>query len=658
MDFFQQQDRARRKSFLMIFLFIAGVVCVFATIELTAYVILSDDLNHPQNPQKRQDAIEFLMEIGAGTLLLIVGSSIYRSWELRRGGGKYVAESLGGRLANPNGDIKERRLLNITEEMALASGMPVPSVYVLDDEPGINAFAAGNSPEDAVVAVTKGALYKLKRDELQGVIGHEFSHILNGDMRANIRLMGFIFGIYMIYLIGWMIFRSIFWISDSRDKEKDTGAAKLAIGLLGLWIMLVGSLGLLFVNLMKAAFSRQREYLADASAVQFTRNPQGIANALKRIGGIDPNRQKIRTPAAAEASHLFFSEFSSSFWSSLFATHPPLKKRIMRLDPEFNPELAVQIQQGDAPTKFSSTSPTSPISERSGVSGLAPSVARAEYGASAALKKAAAKEYAAWNYFSADSHNANQKKNPEIANVFPQSLSIRDTIANSLGAVAYVLAILTDRQDMKIAEKQKQLVSQIFGGIFVHDYARLLKQTDSLSPVGKLVNLQLAIPALRQLSSEQYPVVRAGICALIEADSYVELNEFVVYSMVCRQLDIVFGLRKPSTGAGQMTIAMFRSAVLVLSRLAYVGSEIPEEQERAFRVGLETLNIADADLLPKTECSNEKLQKALTMLDRMEMVWKRNFLNAAVQTIQADGKETDDEAILRFGIAAMLGIYA
>lgn len=685
MDFFQQQDRARRKSFQIILFFILGVVCVLAAIEFTACCFLADALNCPESSTERNEAIGILFCLGVGTILLIVGASVCRSSALRHGGGKSVAESMGGRLANPNRDIKERQLLNIVEEMALASGTPVPPVYVMDDEPGINAFAAGNSPEDAVVAVTSGALQHLRRDELQGVIGHEFSHILNGDMAANIRLMGVIFGIYVIYFIGWMIFRVSLaltpnlTVSSNDKKNNNIGTVRAILTLVGFWVMVIGSLGFLFANLMKAAFSRQREYLADASSAQFTRNPQGLANALKRIGGIAPDRQRIRTPAAAEASHLFFSELSASPFSFLFATHPPLEKRIMRLDSEFNPDFAVRMksdatQESDATDSKKSSACS--VSDHSGVSCFATRVDGMEYGATAALKEEELKEYAAQTPSFADFLIADEKQNAQPgkttrtaratqksqavwgANPLPKPVTIRETIQNSLGATAYVLAILTDRSNQEIAEKQKLFVSQMFRGILVHDYSRLLAQTQPLSPVARLTNLQLALPAFRQLSPKQYSVARAGICALIEADSQVDLNEFVIYSMVCRHLDIVFGLRKPSANTGKMTLSMFRAAVVVLSRLAYVGSEIPAEQEKAFRVGLRTLNIADANLLPRAECSNDRLQKALTLLDQMEMGWKRDFFKAAIQTIQADGKETDDEAILRFGIAAMLGIYA
>ena len=239
---------------------------------------------------------------------------------------------LGGRPVDPQTkDLAQRRLLNVVEEMAIASGVPVPPVFVLENEPGINAFAAGFHPNDAVVAVSQGALNYLTREEIQGVIAHEFSHILNGDMRLNLRLIGIVYGILVLAVIGYYVMRSTSF--SSRDDEKKGGAA--AILFIGLAMYILGYIGVFFGNLIKSAISRQREYLADASAVQFTRYPQGIAGALKKIGGLTEG-SRIRDQHAEEVSHMFFGDALSGSFFQLFATHPPLADRIRRLDPEFN----------------------------------------------------------------------------------------------------------------------------------------------------------------------------------------------------------------------------------------------------------------------------------------------------------------------------------
>ena len=247
--------------------------------------------------------------VALGTSALIAGGSLYKVAALS-GGGHTVAELLGGRLLHPDkASPDERRLLNVVEEMAIASGLPVPPVYLLENEPGINAFAAGHTTGDAVIAVTSGTLERLSRDELQGVIGHEFSHILNGDMRLNIRLMGVLFGILVIGLTGWIIFRSSmgggYVRMGARDDDDRKGFNPLP--LIGLALYVIGYVGVFFGNLIKAAVSRQREFLADASAVQFTRNPDGIAGALKKIGALAEG-SRVSDSHAEEASHMFFGE--------------------------------------------------------------------------------------------------------------------------------------------------------------------------------------------------------------------------------------------------------------------------------------------------------------------------------------------------------------
>ncbi len=682
MDFFQEQEKAKRLSFWMIFMFALGVLCLVAAVDLIAYAAVYEDLWHPQTPEAKNQAIFTLAAVGGGTLILILGASWFRAAQLRAGGGRSVAEALGGRLVDAPRDLKERQLLNIVEEMALASGLPVPPVYVMDEEGSINAFATGNSPEDAVVAVTRGTLESLNREELQGVIGHEFSHILHGDMRLNIRLMGLLFGIYVVYLIGWYLLQSTFFsssstYSSSREDGENKAAGKMVLFFVALWIMLIGCVGLFMGNIIKAALSRQREFLADASAVQFTRNPKGIANALKKIGGMDAKEQTMRSRAAAEASHLFFSSFSSSFLASLFATHPPLEKRIRRLDPNFNAQIAGMMKTERSVKRSGSASAVQMQTGglENAVSGFAPGTVSREvhprktHSGRAVFQKQMSRSCVHSHRSLAEVLQNGKSKGKGKKNVKNRAaagkssdgafrqLTLRETIGSSLGASAYVLALLTDETNAQIRAQQKEMVARLMNGIFVQEHARILSQIQGMKQAERLANLQLAIPAMRQLSLPQFQSLRVGIRSLIEADHVVDLNEYIIYSMVCRQLDIVFGLRKTSKGTGKMTIWMFRAAVLVLSRLAYAGSRVREEQEKAFRIGLEILNVADAELLPETECSNQKLQNALALLDTMEMEWKRDFIDACDWTIKADGVETDDEMALRYGIAAVLGVY-
>ncbi len=322
-DFFERQDVARRNTKWLVAMFIFAVIGIVGSTFVATALVLGAANEHGRF------SFEVPLLASAAALGLIVIGSLYKTAQLAAGG-TVVAERLGGRRVYPNTiDPVERRLLNIVEEMALASGVPVPPVFLLSREQGINAFAAGYSPSDAVVSVTRGCAQQLTRDQLQGVVAHEFSHILNGDMRLNLRLIGVLHGILLMGLVGRELLRFGSYSSGgNRSRRNDSGAYLLLIGLA---FMVIGFLGLFLGNLIKAAASRQREFLADASAVQFTRNPEGIAGALRRIGAAIFG-SKLISPRADEASHMYFAEGIST----LFASHPPLRERIRRIDPQWD----------------------------------------------------------------------------------------------------------------------------------------------------------------------------------------------------------------------------------------------------------------------------------------------------------------------------------
>ena len=335
-DFFQRQDNARRRTRWLVVYFVGailGLACTFYIIALPPYFHGNPEAVgsfwHPE-----------LFQVVVSVILIVIAlGSLTKAIKLRKGG-KAIALALGGRPSTvPATDPDERELQNIVEEMSIASGVPMPAIYVLDRESGINAFAAGFRPEDAVIGVTKGAMQFLSRDELQGVIAHEFSHILNGDMRLNLRLVAWLQGILWIAILGQGLLasarRCVAWKSESDDLKK-AGLGLFFFGsIVGVIIYGLGSIGMFFGHLIKSAVARQREFLADAAAVQFTRNPMGLANALKKIGGL-AHGSRIRSPLAEEASHMFFGNGLRGSWFGIFATHPSLKKRINLLDPNFD----------------------------------------------------------------------------------------------------------------------------------------------------------------------------------------------------------------------------------------------------------------------------------------------------------------------------------
>ena len=340
MDFFARQDKARRNTKLLVFYFALAVIFLILAVYAAVALIFTGIgvKNGESNAVSGLSQLTVFFWATLATLATISFGSLFKTLQLARGGSA-VAELLDGRLVNSGGrEANERKLLNVVEEMAIASGVPVPQVYVMDNEPGINAFAAGHSSGDAAISVTRGCMTLLSRDELQGVVGHEFSHILNGDMRLNLRLIGLIFGILCLTIIGRILIR--------------TRGRKNPLPLLGIALIVIGWAGVFFGRLIQAAVSRQRETLADASSVQFTRNPAGLAGALKKIGGLAEG-SRLNSPHAEEASHLFFANgMSDSVFS--FATHPPLVERIRALDPSFDgkfPTVVLPNVTAEAPTE-------------------------------------------------------------------------------------------------------------------------------------------------------------------------------------------------------------------------------------------------------------------------------------------------------------------
>lgn len=358
MDFFQAQDNALRKSKQLVFYYLVAVVAIIIAVYLAvvAGFMTYAELTRPEGAPSRIMEVEIWdptrMIVVAVAVILWVGlGSLFRILSLR-GGGASVAQSLGGdKVDRSTRDPKRKQLLNVVEEMAIASGVPIPEVYVLNGETSINAFAAGWSTDDAVIAVSAGALENLSRDELQGVVAHEYSHILHGDCRLNIRLMGILFGIMMLSIFGRMMGsalrggsrrRGVVVVSRGGGRKGGGkgggGAIIIAVIVVIILITIIGYIGTFFARLIQAAISRQREFLADASAVQFTRHPDGIAGALKRIAR-DSDHGVIANPKASEAAHMFFADGMKRSFSSMLATHPPLDVRIRSILPNWDGNL-------------------------------------------------------------------------------------------------------------------------------------------------------------------------------------------------------------------------------------------------------------------------------------------------------------------------------
>jgi Zn-dependent protease with chaperone function len=633
MDFFERQDHARRQTVRLLALFALSVAAIIAAIYLVAVVATSASAGpndfRPQQPGLWNPLL--FLEVALGTILVIALGSLYKISELSAGG-ETVALMLGGRPLNPQTtDLAERRLLNVVEEMALASGVPVPPVFVLENESSINAFAAGHQAGDAVVAVSRGCLQYLTREELQGVLGHEFSHILNGDMRLNLRLIGIVYGILLLSTIGYFIMRSTGFRSSSRNDKEDGGAT--AFFFVGLALYVLGFIGLFFGQLIKSAASRQREFLADASSVQFTRNPSGLAGALKKIAGLAEG-SRINDSHAAEISHMFFSDASGSFFS-WFATHPPLEERIRQLDPDFDgrlPDVQPLVETAGAPQQTATA------------------------GAAAAYAVAGLASDAGGSQSVAGQIGQPQREHVEQAGRVVAGMPpvLSDATREPFSARAVICALLLNRGNAEARTRQWQVLQSQGEPALYEETQRLAAALDALQPEARLPLVNLTMPALKRLSLPQYAQFRGVVEALIAASGRIDLGQYCLRVMLLASLDVFFKIEKPAAVRYRSIDAVAGPATVVLSALAYVGQSGPEAVQRAFRAGATRLLGEAAILLPDGDCTLKALDAALTRLAQASPQVKRALLAAAVDCVAADGKTTLEESELLRAIAAAL----
>ena len=304
-------------------------------------------------------------DAGVLTMLLVLGAAVYKGYQLAEGGGRLVAISLGGtRVTDSDVDPGRHKLRTVVEELAIATGLRTPSAYVLENESAINAFAAGFNGKDAVVGVTRGAIDRLEPHQLQGVVAHEFSHIINGDMRLNIRLLGILTGIQAISFVARYLIR--LGLPSLSGSSRGAGGGKHPLGMalalaVGIVIWPIGQVGSLFALLITSAVNRQREFLADASAVQITGNPIGLREALI-IALREDTINRMKATAARTASHMFFA--APSRWQRLFASHPALEERILRLGLGDSSRGGVKRSEKERQGAIKGQNQTSPIAEQ------------------------------------------------------------------------------------------------------------------------------------------------------------------------------------------------------------------------------------------------------------------------------------------------------
>ncbi|USD66809.1 M48 family metallopeptidase [Vibrio sp. SCSIO 43136] len=616
MDFYQHQDSAKQRTGILVGLFVLAILCITG---LIAFITVAIHLSTNTQPIQPEQLIRYGAYSFVGVTLLVGVASGFRLIDLANNGGKSVAEKLGGRLISTNTqDSKHRRLLNVVEEMSIASGMPVPPVYLLSHEKGINAFAAGMSADDAVIGVTQGALDAFNRDELQGVIAHEFSHILNGDMRLNTRLIGGLYGLTCIAHFGYVILDHSSYslgrtVSRSNSDSNKGAAAILAFSIA---CIVLGWLGTVFGSLIKAAISRQREFLADASAVQFTRNDQGIAGALKKIGA-HTGQSSLESKAASEASHMMFGASKLSSFGGWFATHPPLDERIRRIEPGWDGEF-LPVKDGasdalDGISQFSSgqTSTSGVNNTTAELAMTAAETAEVGHGIISQIPKQL-QEFA---------------REPYSARFIP------------------LLLMFDGTKEQRIA---------INNHIPMGMQATYLPWLDhELAPHLRLPLLELAIPALKSLGQSQVQRLIDVLIELAKMDNRYTLSEWAVVSLTEKLLDPHLSATKQFKTLADCE----ESALWVLRELAWVTHSDEQHAKAAFDLSLKELGWMP-QLLEAANSNWQLTRVGLDLLAQLKPKEKKRFLAACLKAVESDGKITVEEGELYRVISVYLEVPA
>ncbi|QOR39600.1 M48 family metallopeptidase [Billgrantia diversa] len=622
MDFFGAQERARRLTIWLVLLLIvavAGMMAAAVAVVALAMVLL-DGGQSAADPLARVLDPLLLGSVALGVLLVVGSGSLVRHLQLRAGGAA-VAEALGGRPIN--GDTRnadERRLLNVVEEMAIAAGLPVPTVYLLD-EPGINAFAAGHTPQDAVIGVTQGAIQTLARSELQGVVAHEFSHVLHGDMRLNMRLIALLYGILVNGLVGRMLLRGMATRRVVRGSRRGNGHAVL-LGA-GLALMLVGFVGTLCGNLIKAAVSRQREFLADASAVQYTRNPAGLADALKRVAA---QGSELRATRAEEFSHLYFSRGLAGL-RGLTATHPPLPTRIRRLEPEWDGSLP-------EPNATRETA----AATGSGDERAQSRPARATVLDDAMLMPPAAT--LAQRIGNPREQDVEQARGA-LASIDPVLL---EAAHEPYAARAVIYGILMGAEPTSRARQREVLIEAALPDVLA-ELERLEKPLSEVRPGQRLALIELCLPLLRQLSVTQYAHFRDCLERLMAAEHEPGALQWALHRLV------VVGSEGATyhRGRRQALVRIEDAVARLLSSLALAGSDEEARAAEAFREAADTLGLSMM-WLPQPATPQE-LDWALDRCRQLGDDERVRLIDAMASCVSHDGRIYPREAELLQAVA-------
>ena len=630
MNFYAAQDSAKKKTKYLVLLYV--LILIVLTFLSTLVLILLLPMVTGQNLSTNfwqtlftEQNLPTLLWVGAFVVGGALISSFVKSRHLAKGGA-VIAAALGGSKLSPNSpNINERKALNVVEEMAIASGMPVPEVFVLRQESAINAFAAGQSPQDAVIGLTQGCIDKLSRTQLQGVVGHEFSHILNGDMRLNLRIIMLLHGIEFIALLGRIMTSSRGRrCSSSRSKGKGNGAIILA----GIALRVIGWFGILFGNMLQAAVSRQREFLADASSVQFTRDPDAIAGALKVIGGVTET-SRLKNTDVSEVAHMFFGQSFHTRLAFLFATHPPIDVRILRIQPAWNgeflkPQVVMPVESEPAKDERANTpfqNLPEPLAMLLGAGILV---------------------------------NQLTDESQEV---------LGELVAKAqdpLEAIALVIAILLCEESGNPQEDSawKALLSESpIKGLepMVKQQIELMSQ---INLANRLPLVEIAMPALKTLSENQYQDFKQLLQGVMDLDHHQSIFEQSVFQLVTRFLDVYFGLVKAPKVRYKKAKQIVMELQLILSTLAYYGHNSSDadkiSMDLAFKRAVQSLDLNELQRIEADDSHQNLFRSATEKLLYCSEPLKQQVVSALVICVEHDGQVNEVEKELVLAIAATM----
>ncbi|MCG8314976.1 MAG: M48 family metallopeptidase [Pseudomonadales bacterium] len=654
MTFYERQHQAKRKTWLLLSYFMLAVLFIVVAVNTVIYFTLFFSDTHKVLSLRQWITSPMCWTVAAVTVIVITGGSLFRYTKIRQGGDA-IAIWAGGRLVSRQTEnTLEKRLLNIAEEMAIASGTHIPRVYLLEEEPGINAFVAGYSANNTILAVTQGALENLSRDELQGVIGHEYSHILNSDTRINLNLMSILAGILLIGQIGDSLLRSTSRRHTYSRRDKNSGGQLI----LGLALMLIGYVGLFFGRLIKAAVSRQREFLADASAVQFTRNPFGIGGALFKIGQIQYGSE-LNNRHAEEMSHMCFGETIKVSFANLLATHPPIDERLKAIEPSLPVRMRSRLSKGQLTMADEST----PFgSQHMGFNPIEAATKSESHNTTSITKgfvPDATDTSTAEKQFKVDKtqikHSIGTLGTEHVDRANQLILKIPDAlilIAHNMvvaECIIYGLVLTTMNSHGKEAIALiKENTNREQSDTTVSVYQRLREQPSEI----RLPLLEIAISTLEELQQNDKTRILSLTKALIALDNKFTLYEFIYVSLVAKYL---------STEPHSKPLAPIKSyrqvenaVAVLLAGIVLASDSDARTQQEVYLRSLTGFTNKSYEQLLNNPPGVDTLSKAVDLLARLTPLLKQPLIDACVDCILHDDRITHNEANLLRAICERL----